>query len=318
MRILIATSIFVYGLIPALALAHEPDQASDTGKSNDWINPIQKDIAAGNCDQAIEDLVKAAFGAGKPYADAWMGKLAEKGTCLPKDAKIAYGWYESAVREGREDFQMRLGMMDFRGKGAAKNVKRGQRRIRAALLRYPFASYSMARFLLIEGSIDEDEMPLEISREFAWLQNLKEEGDVPTLLGLVKRLMTGDGVPKDLNAAIEWLYHPPLKDVPEADYLRGKIRAQLKSFNDKSDSSSSFLDFENAAESGHQKAQSLLARLYAGMQPTKASLREALIWSTLANGPGDRSLQAEMTELLDPEDLVMVEMEIRERRQKYK
>ena len=281
---------------------------------NNWIKTVGQYISSGKCDQAVRLLTELGDKK-KTWAYGMLGDLYEKGRCVPRDLSRAYALFELEGLNGIPDIQLRLGMMDMKGQGVPRNEYRAHRRLRSGILWYSRGDPKITP-VMIKGVLGTDSVPDEIKRELAWLEETKQ-ADISVRIKWIKKMLLGDGVPKNLELAAYWMSIVPEEGLAKDKNIHDIYLAQMKLSKDGSASATFMSSLKDAAGKGDKTAQSKLAHVYAGLQPAIEHFREALIWSTLADIPTDRAFREDMTKLLDQRDLLIVEKEVQARRKMY-
>ncbi len=302
-------------IICVAAFLVKPAQSADlTEDIGAWVEPYEQLMREGKCEEAVSMLITQGVKR-KPLAYGLLGELYEDGKCVKRDIAAAYYFYEQEVGNDTHEFQFRLGMMDLHGRGVFQNFKRAQKRFRAGALKIAEGKFKY-RKLMTTASLRTRHIPEPIQKALDWIRGI-ELGDVEGRLSLARKLLNGDGVPRNPVMALYLIGEDVKHKNLEALLFWGEVESTQIYSKDDPDLDSARWYFLVPAEKGVKKAQYRLSHLYADRQPTKENLKEALIWATLADWPGDEAFREELTFLLDPDDLDVVKIKVSERQSAY-
>jgi len=199
-------------LVTGVALA-----AEDKGAPGDLLAALHNATAQGDCAR-VEELVRALERDGDAEALAVLGGRFEADRrCLERDPARAAKLYRRAA-DGEAVAMVRLGRLHAEGRGVAKDMAKARHWFRAGVLAV-VAIDPARRGPILRLALD-GEVPDLLAQQLTWL-SLIEQGGPASAFDLAMCMRTGDGVPRNEEAAEHLMGRLAAEEYPPALYRLG-------------------------------------------------------------------------------------------------
>ncbi len=146
--------------------------------------------------EAVEWYKKAAQ-QGEVRAQCNLGICYENGNGVDKDLSQAFYWYTQSAKQNNAAAQYNLGDCYFYGKGTKMNQKEALKWFTKA------AEQNQVEAQYMVGKIDASYINKK-KEAVKWFERAAIQGYVPAQISLANCYLLGDGVKKDLDAALSW------------------------------------------------------------------------------------------------------------------
>lgn len=248
----------------------------------------------------ILSIIDDARQAGIAAAEYELGELHEEGTCVDQDAAKALDRYTAAANGGAMQSALRLGLLYYDGRGAARDLTAARFWFKAAALNLASSTFSLsAKEKLREIEYDMPRTdgyrprkpPHPLVVELEWVAEI-EGGDPRTLFETALRVRDGRGLPRVRQAAITWLSWAGSRGLPEAYYELGRTYLDSPLYPVHLERGARSL--ARAGRDGYVPAQVELGRRYAAGDQVQQWDHAAYVWLLMAAGNG-----AEVAALLE-------------------
>ena len=279
----------------ALGKAHLPTMWPTIRRDDDPVYVFDEDLRAAlnwhECG-SVFSIIDDARQAGMAAADYELGRLYEEGTCVDQDAAKALDRYTAAANGGAMQSALRLGLLYYDGRGAARDLTAARFWFKAAALNVvPYTVSLSAKEKLSEleykiprvDGYGPRKPPPELVAEFEWIVEI-EGGGSQTLFETALRVRDGSGLPRVRVAAIAWLSTAGYRGVPEAYYELARL--YLDAPIDPFDESDGIFSLARAGRDGFVPAQVELGRRYAAGDQVQQWSQAAYVWLLIARDNG--------------------------------
>ena len=240
----------------------------------------------------VFSIIDDARRAGMAAADYELGRLYEEGTCVDQDAAKALDRYTAAANGGAMQSALRLGLLYYDGRGAARDLTAARFWFKAAALNVvPYTVSLSAKEKLSEleykiprvDGYGPRKPPPELVAEFEWIVEI-EGGGSQTLFETALRVRDGIGLPRVREAAIAWLSEAGSRGVPEAYYELARTYLDAQLYPIHVERGVRFL--ARAGRNGFVLAQVELGRRYAAGDQVQQWNHAAYVWLLIARNHG--------------------------------
>ena len=177
-----------------------------------WLTQLTTAIMNKDCEKMVSIQQQIRDGPGSGWAYTFLGYIAERGECVPRDFRKAAEFYRMAIRHYSGDALILLGRLHLTGSGVEQDIEQAKQLFRSGVLhlihidpaqRYP------TRFIYLYSGI-----PPELIGSSRWLNSLPD--DTESLLAMARALRSGDGFRRDLRSAYLWYREAARKGSVEA------------------------------------------------------------------------------------------------------
>ena len=249
--------------------------------TEDWPQIVSRALINGNCETAL-DLIRAAQGTKDALADVSMGRLREFGACVPQDVERAMELYLSAAQQELREAYPLIGYMYLKGRGTPPDPDKAKFWFRGAAISLANIPRRQ-RLIFLQLRMLDRTIPIELKREVDWV-NALEDGDAEALFEVALRARDGNGMPRNVRAAITWLF-----DASRKGFVKARYEIAQMAFSGKYDSpllKSGMVHLFFAAEAGYVPAQVELGLRFEAGQGAKQWDYAALVWLLKAQANG--------------------------------
>jgi len=235
----------------------------------------------------------------KPAAVAWYQKSATQGNFLAqsalgdayangdgidKDLTQAFQWYSKAAAQGDSNANRKLGDMYMNGTGVEKNE---QKAIKCYEEASGIGGNEVAMRKLGDAYSKGTGVPKDSKQAFFWHYRAGNCGDARGAFETGNHYLSGDGVEKNINDAMDWYgcaaqngYIPALKALSDLGDLNAQLMLGELLLRSKSDKAIEPL--KKAVSSGNADAAYILAHAYYDGEHLPKNPIEGLAWMHVA------------------------------------
>lgn len=208
---------------------------------------------------ALQEFQQAAKG-GEAGAAYMLMKMHSEGYG-EQPVAAAFIWAQKAAENGIAQAQYRLAQMYSQGKGTAVDHQQAYHWYQQAALQYhPLAMQQLARYY--ETGLGVKKNPAEAAHWYAIaaseLDVFAQKGDAASQNRLAGLYEQGKGVKINLAAAMKWYRKAALQGLADAQFNLGRLLAYGEIENNPAEA---VFWLQRAAQSGHDAASAMLARL---------------------------------------------------------
>lgn len=276
-----AAVAIVFGV---LAPAAEAASRSPEGAEEALRAQVREGVVAveeGRCAHGLP-LVELGAEAGDPLALTLLGHYHRWGTCVERSFERAFDFYLRASEVGGAIEAAQVGHMYLSGLGVERDAEIARHWFRTSALRTVYWRPEM-RLRRAELYLLDLGVPEMLREAFDWVEGI-EDGDARRKYDVALRLLDGDGLPRDRDAAKYWLTQAARQGLPEAAHALAL--AYFDGAFGEPDTRSGAHHLHSSAEAGFPPAQIELARRFADGDGVERAPVKAYFWYRLAQRNG--------------------------------
>jgi len=238
---------------------------------------LPSSAAGGEPDPALVARAKA----GHAEAAYRLGCFYDRAATVAEDLRDAVHWYGFAAKYGHIPALIDLGTMRLRGEGVVKDVESALNHfVQAATSGSVEAAYIIGFIRDQPGALGISDAPFGTpAKEVAalWYRRAAEEGLPDAQWALAWLLSQGEGVPRDMDAAVQFAARSAEGGFPQAQYNMAELYRLGEHGVEVSPQRAAELH-RKAAEQGYDQSQMLLAHMYLAGEGVPRDGAKAAFW----------------------------------------